>query len=100
MGDRTPDWSFDQLAELERPAASGHHCADGNPQHGRGFPRWYKFGRDPAIPSRPAPLAIDALKLQRRNIRPDHVRATIPSGVLGVEDRDRGPRRCLSIPIG
>src|ERR1700690_2998848 len=31
------------------------------------------------------------------NIRLNHVRATIPSGVLGVEDRDRGPRRRLSI---
>jgi hypothetical protein len=66
MGDRTPDWSFDQLAELERTVACGHHCADGNPQHGRGFPRWYKFGQDPAILSRPVPLVIDALKLQRR----------------------------------
>jgi hypothetical protein len=39
MGDRTPGWSFDQLAEFERSVACGHHCADGNPQHGRGFPR-------------------------------------------------------------
>jgi hypothetical protein len=37
MGHRTPDWSFDQLAELERPVACGHHCADGNPQHAAAF---------------------------------------------------------------
>ena len=89
MGDRTPGWSFDQLAELERAVACGHHCADG-------IPRWPRL----SALSRPAPLAIDALKLQGENIRLDHVRATIPSGVLGVEDRDRGLRRCLSIPIG
>jgi hypothetical protein len=37
MGDRTPDWSFDQLAELERAVACGHHCADGNPSMAAAF---------------------------------------------------------------
>jgi len=37
MGDRTPDWSFDQLAELERPAASGITAPMGIPSMAAAF---------------------------------------------------------------
>jgi hypothetical protein len=70
-----PSAAMERRNQPQRPSASMVPPAPGVPQ---------------TIAASAAALKYSSRSRSRHN----------PSGVLGVEDRNRGPRRCLSIPIG